>query len=165
MVEIFLLFMFLGIVLAVIEIAKVFLNLAWSIVAWFLSLFDFDPLDRVTPGLSSGIPRDWEPPRHPESESRYTRDWQQISRNLREDCGWQCQDCGVYLGGSSNERRLLHVHHRDLNPQNNDPNNLEVLCVICHSERPGTGHRRLAGAISNDGRQWEVLNLRRYQGK
>lgn len=167
----FVFFGFLGLALAY-NLAKALyyfllglLELVWSIVTWPFRLFQSKPERSFPPSYPASPPRSWEPPKPAQPESRYTRDWQQISRKHKESCGWQCQDCGVYLGGSRNERRLLHVHHRDLNPQNNDSYNLESLCVICHSERPGTGHRRLAGAIANDGRRWEVLNLRRYQGK
>lgn len=130
----------------------------WSILTWPFRLFGF----KRNHGPS---PVRWETPIQPaQPESRYTRDWQQVSRKHREACNWRCQDCGVYLGGSGPDRRLLHVHHRDLNPQNNSPYNLEALCVVCHSERPGTGHRRLAGAITNDGRRWTVLSHRTNQG-
>jgi 5-methylcytosine-specific restriction endonuclease McrA len=57
-------------------------------------------------------------------------------------------------------QRLLHVHHRDNNPKNNWNYNLIALCVICHSEQPGAGHKRLAGAITKDGRRREVEWLR-----
>lgn len=36
----------------------------------------------------------------------------------------KCSACGA-------EERL-HVHHKDRNPANNDPANLEVLCGSCH---------------------------------
>lgn len=101
-------------------------------------------------------------PWHDEPESRYTRDWATVSRKYKESRGWRCEGCGVYCG-SRGDRRLLHVHHRDLNPQNNARSNLDALCVVCHSERPGAGHRRLAGAITSDGRRWSVEELRRRQ--
>jgi hypothetical protein len=95
----------------------------------------------------------------PKRVTKYTQDWAQVSRAKKELYRWKCEDCGVYLGEAS-DRSLLHVHHQDLNPQNNSFLNLEVLCVICHSERPGVGHRRLAGAITNDGRRRRVELLR-----
>lgn len=95
----------------------------------------------------------------PKRVSRYASNWAQVARSQKELHDWTCQECGVYLGRAS-DRSLLHVHHRDLDPQNNRPYNLEVLCVICHSERPGVGHRRLAGAITRDGRRWRVEQIR-----
>jgi hypothetical protein len=35
-----------------------------------------------------------------------------------------CEACG--------DRRYLHVHHVDLDWMNNDPSNLQTLCVFCH---------------------------------
>ncbi len=37
-----------------------------------------------------------------------------------------CNRCG--------ETEFLQVHHRDRNPFNNAPSNLEVLCIPCHRE-------------------------------
>jgi len=99
-------------------------------------------------------------PRPTPQPTGYTKDWATVSRRHKELSRWTCQDCGVYLKSDQN---LLHVHHRDKNPQNNSFHNLEALCVICHSERPGAGHRRLAGAISNDGRRWRVEQHRRHR--
>lgn len=104
-------------------------------------------------------------PHRPEPESKYTRDWASVSRKYKESRGWKCEGCGVYCGASKANRRLLHVHHRDLNPQNNGSWNLDALCVICHAERPGAGHRRLKGAISSDGRRAAVERLRSQQGR
>lgn len=42
-----------------------------------------------------------------------------------------CQHCGFDFkeGGKSNQK---HVHHIDKNPQNNNINNLVLLCAKCH---------------------------------
>lgn len=95
----------------------------------------------------------------PKPESPYTRDWSSVSRKYKDSRSWRCERCYVNLSEKSH-RRLLHVHHRDLNPKNNSSWNLIALCVICHSEEPGAGHKRLAGAISRDGRRRQVENLR-----
>jgi hypothetical protein len=39
--------------------------------------------------------------------------------------GPQCELCGT-------NKRKLHVHHKDHNPENNDPKNLQTLCASCH---------------------------------
>ena len=108
-------------------------------------------------------PAPWRAPEPPAPQpsprpTEYTRDWAAVSRRPKEMSRWTCKDCGVCLEA---DRNLLHVHHRDQNPQNNAPHNLEALCVICHSGRPGAGHRRLAGAIFSDGRRWRVEQHRR----
>lgn len=36
-----------------------------------------------------------------------------------------CENCG--------DRERLHVHHRDKDIANNDPSNLQTLCVLCHN--------------------------------
>jgi len=95
----------------------------------------------------------------PEKESPYTRDWSSVARKYKESRNWRCEECYVNLSGKSH-KRLLHVHHQDNDPQNNSSWNLIALCVICHSERPGSGHKRLAGAIRTDGRKREVEYLR-----
>jgi len=95
----------------------------------------------------------------PTKESPYTRDWSSVSRKYKESQNWRCEECYVNLS-DKRYRRLLHVHHRDNNPKNNYSWNLIALCVICHSERPGAGHKRLAGAIRTDGRYDEVRRLR-----
>lgn len=92
-------------------------------------------------------------------DSPYTRDWGSVSRKYKEARGWRCEHCYVNLSRKQH-RRLLHVHHRDNDPKNNYSWNLVALCVICHSEQPGSGHKRLAGAITSDGRRREVEWLR-----
>lgn len=92
-------------------------------------------------------------------ESPYTKDWSSVSRRYKKERNWRCEKCWVNLSAKKHQR-LLHVHHRDNNPKNNWNYNLIALCVICHSEQPGAGHKRLAGAITKDGRRREVEWLR-----
>ncbi len=149
-----LLFVILGVALAY----NVLMALYYCIRAIFeFVTWPFRSAPSNGPGSSNG------PRSHgPEPESKYTRDWASVSRKYKESRGWKCEDCGVYCGAAKANRRLLHVHHRDLNPQNNGSWNLDALCVICHAERPGAGHRRLKGAISSDGRRAAVERLRRW---
>lgn len=35
-----------------------------------------------------------------------------------------------------------HIHHRDENPGNNAPENLQLLCVRCHAKAHGAGRPR-----------------------
>ena len=41
-----------------------------------------------------------------------------------------CIDCGKRISG-----KALNVHHIDENKKNNDPSNLVVLCIFCHTKR------------------------------
>jgi len=40
---------------------------------------------------------------------------------------WVCEDCGY-----SQHKEVLHVHHIDRNRQNNELDNLKILCPTCH---------------------------------
>ena len=66
-------------------------------------------------------------------EGNYTKDWARISEETRDKAKWICSSCKVNL---YKNRGLLHVHHRDGNRGNNKPSNLEVLCSLCHREKP-----------------------------
>lgn len=142
----------MSVLTVVFSIVRAVIGLVWSVLTWPFRLL-FGP-SRPTSYRPSPTP----------DESPYTRDWATVSRKYKESRDWRCEGCGVYCG-VKNDRRLLHVHHRDLNPQNNSMSNLDALCVVCHSERPGAGHRRLAGAITKDGRRRAVERLRREQGR
>jgi phage terminase large subunit GpA-like protein len=51
----------------------------------------------------------------------YYRAWAVVRQEGRAIA---CQDCGC--------TQKLQVHHVDLNPCNNSPDNLRILCVSCH---------------------------------
>lgn len=44
-----------------------------------------------------------------------------------------CEACG--------SRELLHAHHADGRPENNDPANIQTLCVFCHNFLHATADR------------------------
>ena len=66
----------------------------------------------------------------------YSPNQQQISKEYRRATNFTCQVCSVHCSDSSG---LLHLHHEDGNPANNDRFNLKVLCVDCHSKQPRHG--------------------------
>jgi len=67
----------------------------------------------------------------------YSPKQEDYSREYRKACCYKCQiccvDCSEFTG-------LLHLHHIDGNPSNNQRHNLQVLCVDCHSKQPMHGH-------------------------
>ena len=82
--------------------------------------------------------------RHTMGEGQYTADWARLSTRLRRAANWICSECSV---NCSNDRDLLHVHHRDGNRGNNQRNNLQILCIDCHSRQPA--HSRLRPSPNN----------------
>jgi hypothetical protein len=75
--------------------------------------------------------------------SRYPMNWREIATDLKKKEKWQCYACGlqclnpetmVLKGFSDSKKRmyLLQVHHWDLMPENNSPENLVCLCTSCH---------------------------------
>jgi hypothetical protein len=67
----------------------------------------------------------------------YSPKQEDYSREYRKACKYRCQVCHVDL---SEHKNLLHLHHIDGNPANNQRHNLHVLCVDCHSKQPLHGH-------------------------
>lgn len=71
------------------------------------------------------------------SNSQYTDDWDAVSRKIREDFNFQCQQCGLDL---SLHKRLLHVHHINGIKSDNRSANLTPLCCDCHRKQPDHQH-------------------------
>ncbi|MCE5339207.1 MAG: HNH endonuclease [Methanomicrobiaceae archaeon] len=65
------------------------------------------------------------------------RGWREIRTVVLDRDGGVCAVCGSGMD--------LHVHHIDLDPTNDAPENLITLCGICHA-RVHTGLRREGGA-------------------
>lgn len=65
-------------------------------------------------------------------ENVYRHDWDEISKRIKKQKNYTCEDCGVYAPLWSGI--ILHTHHKDHNKWNNSPENLAVLCDDCHSE-------------------------------
>lgn len=53
---------------------------------------------------------------------------QALKIRLLENRGKQCERCEY------KKHEILHVHHKDKNRNNNDINNLELICPNCHAE-------------------------------
>jgi hypothetical protein len=70
----------------------------------------------------------------------YSDDWGMISEKIKQDRGYQCESCKRRFEGS--ERQYLHGHHADGQKNNNDPKNIEILCLGCHAEEPMHSHMK-----------------------
>jgi len=64
----------------------------------------------------------------------YTPDWKYIAWKVKDRAGWKCEGCSIPHGPCP---RILTVHHIDLNPQNNQADNLIALCQRCHLKVQG----------------------------
>jgi hypothetical protein len=63
----------------------------------------------------------------------YIINWKQVSYCYRDTKNFICEKCG-YKAKEINEQKFLHTHHIDGIKTNNKRNNLQCLCVKCHSE-------------------------------
>ena len=62
-----------------------------------------------------------------------------IKRWLRKKCGNKCEKCGWSEKNPVTNKVPLQLNHKDGNPENNDSNNLDLLCPNCHSLTPNFG--------------------------
>lgn len=62
----------------------------------------------------------------------FSEEWKKYSEWYRNKQGWRCEVCKLLLDGS--DSWYLDTHHTR-GRQYNDPEDLQVLCVRCHSER------------------------------
>ena len=109
---------------------------------------------KLTPsgGIGSNMPI------RPEERDRYPANWKQISREVREASGWQCEgspdypDCRAENGQPhpvTGSKVVLTVAHLDHTPENVDRSNLKAWCQRCHlnydkEHHAQTRRRRLA---------------------
>ncbi|MCL6443641.1 MAG: HNH endonuclease [Alicyclobacillus sp.] len=65
-----------------------------------------------------------------EIEKRFLKSkaWKELRHAVLERDNYTCAYCGFDMGDSN----VLHVNHVDDNHDNNEPNNLETICVWCH---------------------------------
>ena len=98
------------------------------------AVINFD-YDRYFSIYSSMFPKK---PRALESDPiGYSSDWKEISRTVRTERRFTCEECGFSPGPSNSS--LLQVHHINSVKTDNRRENLQVLCVDCHKSKPGHG--------------------------
>ena len=56
-----------------------------------------------------------------------------IRNYLLESCEYKCEKCGWGIPNPTTGKPILTISHKDGNPSNHSPNNLEVLCYNCHT--------------------------------
>ena len=73
--------------------------------------------------------------------NRYTENWPKISRKLKEQEQYFCQECGKDFSDKEC-KKFLHVHHMDADKRNNTRENLKVLCIECHCKEHNHKHMK-----------------------
>lgn len=63
----------------------------------------------------------------------YTKEWQDVSKRYREKHKYTCERCGIHITNIF-DYGYIHCHHRNGNKTDNREENLECLCVKCHSK-------------------------------
>lgn len=71
----------------------------------------------------------------------YTDSWEKKSRRYKEGKNFTCEICEVNLK-QPDHRKLLHTHHIDGVKTTNSEENLQALCVDCHSKQKYHGHMK-----------------------
>lgn len=63
----------------------------------------------------------------------YILNWQQVSYCFRDTKRFTCEKCGFTVK-EEKDKKYLHTHHINRNKLDNKRENLQCLCVKCHSE-------------------------------
>ena len=85
----------------------------------------------------------------------YANDWHPMATKIKQQRNWHCDNCGVNL---SDHQSLLHGHHKNGVVSDNRPSNIDVLCLLCHSEQPD--HQWMKPSISD---KLQIENLRQQK--
>jgi ribosomal protein L44E len=57
--------------------------------------------------------------------------WRRVRKVAKQKARFRCEECGK----RETVDDMLTVHHRDRNAANNEPENLQALCVECHKAK------------------------------
>ncbi|MBR9920302.1 MAG: HNH endonuclease [Bacteroidetes bacterium] len=77
----------------------------------------------------------------------YVINWDEISTAYRRIQNFTCEKCRLKIT-DLNHYHFMHVHHVDLDKSNNNTDNLQCLCIKCHSEVDEL-HKRNFSTLSN----------------
>lgn len=90
--------------------------------------------------------------------NEYSSDFTSISEQLRKSQSWRCQHCSLSL---ESNKGYLHVHHRNGLKWDNQPSNLECVCLGCHANSPGHYRMKFSAEYSHFmtlyGKTWASL--------
>jgi hypothetical protein len=86
----------------------------------------------------------------------YADNWPGISRKVRQNFYYKCQQCNLDLISHKN---LLHVHHINGVKSDNSDSNLTPLCADCHRKQPNHRHMFVKHEETK-----LITHLRREQG-
>ena len=64
----------------------------------------------------------------------YSKGQEKLSRKFREKMNYQCDICNL-TPNKTIDRRYWHLHHKNGDKTNNNENNLQCLCILCHSHQ------------------------------
>lgn len=72
----------------------------------------------------------------------YVKDWDSISRAVREKHNYTCEKCGLKIEDDY-DKQYMHVHHINGDKLNNNESNLKCLCLYCHAHVDEHHYKRL----------------------
>lgn len=75
----------------------------------------------------------------------YTKDWEIISRGIREKHNYTCENCGLHITDPY-DLHYIHVHHKNGRKIDNRESNLQCLCFRCHANVDDRHRERLLGS-------------------
>lgn len=76
---------------------------------------------------------------HTANINLYPKDFKKIADALKKQRGYKCQQCKLDM---ADKKEFLDAHHVDRDKSNNNPDNLKLLCVRCHSDQPSHSHMK-----------------------
>lgn len=78
----------------------------------------------------------------------YTKDWETISREIREEHDYTCEKCGLKIIDPY-DQHYIHVHHKNGRKTDNRLSNLQCLCLRCHAHSDEIHKERLIHTGAN----------------